>query len=215
MSMQPISKELQAAIQHLRPRLPTLLGREYVPFIERLDTFLVKGDEDRIYHLFQCSPEIYTSLLNAVAQQEQARGKVKGGFILHGDPVTLPVGFIVHGDYPSGEHKKLAQISTSVKQGTLFYCSASGQLAEVSPTTLAHPQAVSLCPQHQQPLSTIDSDNIEVQIQEGRGYMMLFYCAAKNHLVLISPTDFSKNARGDILCPDHACAMRRIPEAME
>jgi hypothetical protein len=216
----PISENIATAIEQLRPELPALLANDYSQFLAQLDAALAQGNEDQVRALFdeEKYPVLYDRLLKLLGRQGGDRGTTKVGDMLHGDSsVTLPSGYILHGDNQSGESRDLAQISERVKRGTLFYCSASRQLAELSPTTLAHPETAYLCPQHQQPLSKIHKDNIEVQMKKGKGYELLLYCATESHLVLMSPTDdlFSTDPRGNILCPEHHRKMHRIPEAIE
>ena len=186
----PVSENIATAIEQLRPELPALLGNDCSQFLAQLEAALAQGNEEQVLALFdeEKYPVLCDRLLGILGQQGGDRGTTKGGIILHGDSsVTLPGGYILHGDTLPGNSQSreginLAQISKSVKQGALFYCSASGQLAELSPTTLAHAATAYLCPQHQQPLSKIHKDNIEVQMKKGTGYWLLFYCETESHL---------------------------------
>ncbi len=88
MSLSPMSQDLQAAIEQLRPTLPALLGREFSPFTAQLDAFLAEGSEDQVYELFRKHPEAYACLLGVLAQQEEKSETTRGGLGLFGYPIT-------------------------------------------------------------------------------------------------------------------------------
>src|SRR5438128_5040223 len=66
----PISDNIGAAIEQLRPELPALLGNDHTQIIAQLETSLARGNEDQVLELFEEKyPALYDRLLAILGQQ--------------------------------------------------------------------------------------------------------------------------------------------------
>jgi hypothetical protein len=91
----PISDNIGAAIEQLRPELPALLGNDYSQFIAQLEASLARGSEDQVLGLFEEQyPAVYDRLLDILGQQRKKEA-TKGidsfpNITLAGQEGTLP-----------------------------------------------------------------------------------------------------------------------------
>ena len=85
----PISDNIGAAIEQLRPELPALLSNDYSQFIAQLETSLARGNEDQVLELFEEKyPALYERLLDILGQQREDLGTTKGFPDLYGNSIA-------------------------------------------------------------------------------------------------------------------------------
>ncbi len=137
MSTPPTLEDLQAAIERLRPELPTLLETDYPAFAAELDSYLNMGSINRLLDLFGRYPAAHNHLINTLAHQED---KTTKGIRLFGDEnITLPY---------------------------LYYRCESGPhvlvLRKVEKRDVA---ARALCPEHLIAMSRISSEDLRAAIE--------------------------------------------------
>ena len=134
MSRPAISESLQAAIEQLRPELPTLLGADCTTFVAQLEDLLSGESESQVWELFEKHPTITEHLQDILEQQEDEEDIIRGGSGIYGDP----------------------QPSTIVKHASLLYRCDKG-LHTVAADHVEERDAVgnALCPQHGVPMVKI------------------------------------------------------------
>jgi hypothetical protein len=85
----PITLEdLQAAIEQLRPELPTLLGTDYPAFAAELDSYLHMGSINRVLELFGRYPAAHHRLLDTIEEREEET--IKGGRLFGIEKIIWP-----------------------------------------------------------------------------------------------------------------------------
>ena len=83
-----IPEDVRNAIEQLRPELPSLLGVNYSPFIEKLDFFLSEGNETELWDLFADYPAVHAQLLDKIPKEEDDEVTRGGSLFLDDDPIV-------------------------------------------------------------------------------------------------------------------------------